>query len=136
MRAELSTFVSAFTRGDDYQNLATKDQFETFQTNLKDEKTFYTITSESDEKGNPVWAVLDNNGGRMVLNPDQSIKLGYNPNDIYEPDSVLYLRNKLTQNLGKTSIGDPDDVYTYKNNSDYHYDNYAGDFPNVKKGVS
>ena len=132
MRAELSTFVSAFTRGDDYQNLATKDQFETFQTNLKDEKTFYTITSESDEKGNPVWAVLDNNGGRMVLNPDQSIKLGYNPNDIYEPDSVLYLRNKLTQNLGKTSIGDPDDVYTYKNNSDYHYDNYAGDFPNVK----
>ena len=43
MRAELSTFVSAFTRGDDYQNLATKDQFETFQTNLKDEKTFYTI---------------------------------------------------------------------------------------------
>ena len=68
----------------------------------------------------------------MVLNPDQSIQLGYNPNDIYEPDSVLYLRNKLTQNLGKTSIGDPDDVYTYKNNSDYHYDNYAGDFPNVK----
>ena len=132
MRAELSTFVSAFTRGDDYQNLATKDEFETFQTNLNDEKTFYTITSESDEKGNPVWAVVDNNGGRMVLNPDQSIQLGYNPNDIYEADSVMYLRNKLSQNLGKTSIGDPNDIYTYKNNSDYHYDNYAGDFPNVK----
>jgi hypothetical protein len=131
-QAQLSTFVSAFTRGGDYQNLATKDEFENFQTNLKEEKTKYTITSESDERGNPVWAVVDNNGGRMVLNPDQSIQLGYNPNDIYEADSVMYLRNKLNQNLGKTSIGDPNDIYTYKNNSDYHYDNYAGDFPNVR----
>jgi hypothetical protein len=131
-QAQLSTFVSAFTRGGDNQNLATKDEFETFQTNLKDEKTFYTITSESDERGNPVWAVVDNNGGRMVLNPDQSMRLGYNPNDIYEADSVMYLRNKLNQNGGKTSIQNPNDIYTYKNNSDYHYDNNAGDFPNVR----
>ena len=132
MRAELSTFVSAFTRGGDYQNLATKDEFDKFQTNLKDPKTFYTITSETDEVGHPVWAVIDNNGGRMVLNPDQSVKLGYNPNDIYEPNSVMYARNKLNQNGGKTSIGDPNDIYTYKNNNDYHYDNNAGDFPNVR----
>jgi len=131
-QAELSTFVSAFTRNGDNQNLATDDEFEAFQTNLKEPKTFYTITSESDEKGQPVWAVVDDNGGRMVLNPDQSMKLGYNPNDIYEADNVMYVRNKLNQNGGKTSIGDPNDIYTYKNNNDYHYDNNAGDFPNVR----
>ena len=135
LQDQLTTFVSAFTRGGDNQNLATKDEFANFQSSLDNKDSRYTIVSESDERGNPVWAVesrVDGNVGRMVLNPDQSIQLGYNPNDIYEPDSVLYLRNKLTQNLGKTSIGDPNDVYTYKNNSDYHYDNYAGDFPNVK----
>jgi hypothetical protein len=131
-QAELTTFVSAFTRNGDNQNLATDDEFKAFQTNLNEPKTFYTITSESDEKGQPVWAVVDNNGGRMVLNPDQSMKLGYNPNDIYEADSVMYVRNKLNQNGGKTSIGDPNDIYTYKNNNDYHYDNNAGDFPNIR----
>lgn len=130
-QAQLSTFVSSFTRNGDNQNLATDDEFEKFQTNLTEPKTFYTITSETDEKGRGVWAVVDNNGGRMVLNPDQSAQLGYNANDIYEADSVMYVRNKLNQNGGKTSIGDPNDIYTYKNNSDYHYDNSAGDFPNV-----
>jgi hypothetical protein len=131
-QAQLGTFVSAFTRGGDNQNLATDDEFETFQTNLKEPNTSYTITSETDEKGQGVWAVVDNNGGRMVLNPDQSAQLGYNTNDIYEPDSVMYVRNKLNQNGGKTSVGDPKDIYTYKNNSDYHYDNSAGDFANIR----
>jgi hypothetical protein len=99
LKAQLGTFMSAFTRNDDYQNLATKEEFEAFQTNLKDKDLSYTITSESDEKGNPVWAVVDNDGGRIVLNPDQSAQLGYNVNDIYEPDSVLYLRNKLNIRL-------------------------------------
>jgi len=134
LQDQLTTFVSAFTRDGDNQNLATKEQFDKFQSSLDNKDSRYTIISESDERGNPVWAVesrVGNDVGRMVLNPDQSIQLGYNPNDIYEADSVMYLRNKLNQNLGKTSIGDPNDLYTYKNNSDYHYDNYAGDFPNV-----
>ena len=131
-QAQLTTFVSAFKRKGDNQNLASDEEFEAFQTNLKDEKTFYTITSETNERGQPVWAVEDNNGGRMVLNPDQSAKLGYNTNDIYEADSVMYARNKINQYGGKTSIGDPKDIYTYKNSSDYHYDNDAGDFKNVK----
>jgi hypothetical protein len=134
LQNQLTTFVSAFTRGGDNQNLATKEEFEAFDASLNNKDARYTIISETDEMGHPVWAVesrIDGNVGRMVLNPDQSIKLGYNPNDIYEADSVMYVRNKLNQNGGKTSIGDPNDVYTYKNNSDYHYDNYAGDFPNV-----
>jgi hypothetical protein len=135
LQNQLTTFVSAFTRGGDNQNLASKDEFDNFETSLNNKDARYTIISESDEKGNPVWAVESREGenvGRMVLNPDQSIQLGYNPNDIYEADSVMYVRNKLSQNLGKTSIGDPNDIYTYKNNSDYHYDNSAGDFPNIK----
>jgi hypothetical protein len=135
LQNQLTTFVSAFTKDGDNQNLASKEEFENFQNSLENKDARYTIVSETNERGQPVWAVESREGGnvgRMVLNPDQSIQLGYNPNDIYEADSVMFVRNKLNQNGGKTSIGDPNDIYTYKNNSDYHYDNDAGDFLNIR----
>lgn len=132
---DLNTFADAFTKGDVKQNLATDKEFSAFQTALGDEKSKYTTVSETDENGNPVWAIVstdsNSNKGKMVLNPDMSAKLGYNAEDIFESNSVMFLRDKLSQYGGKTSIGNPNDMSTYTQNEDYFYDNAAGDFTNV-----
>lgn len=137
LRTELGTIASTFQTGGKNQNLASDDEFETFISDIKDEDATFTITSEVDEAGNPVTAVvsIDKDGkpsGRMVLNPDQSVNLGYDPNMMFETNEVTAMKSIMNSRGGKTCFGEPYDVDTYSIADNAFYDLHAGDFPNVK----
>lgn len=137
LRAELGTIASTFQTGGKNQNLASDDEFETFISDIKNEDATFTITSEVDEAGNPVTAVVSigkdgKPSGRMVLNPDQSTKLGYDVNMMFETNEVTAIKSIMNSRGGKTCFGDPYDTDTYSVADNAFYDLHAGDFPNVK----
>lgn len=138
LRNQLRTFMTTFEEGGKSQNLATREEFESFKENINNESLnekdlTFSMFSDIDENGKPVWTVVDNRGGRMVLNPDQSSKIGYNANDIYEANSIMYLRTTLNRYNGSTTVMDPTDTDTYKYDGGYFYDNISGSIPNVDK---
>jgi hypothetical protein len=137
LRSDLGTIASTFQTGGKNQNLASDDEFESFIADIKDEDATFTITSEVDEAGNPVTAVvsIDKDGkpsGRMVLNPDQSTKLGYDVNMMFETNEVTAMKSIMNSRGGKTCFGEPYDIDTYSVGDNAYYDLHAGDFPNVK----
>lgn len=135
LKYQLSTFATSFQEGGRNQNLASKDDFKAFQESFSDKDASYNIQSDTDAYGNPKWSVVyEKDGkiaGKMVLNDDQAAVLGYNAADIFENNRTLMLRNEMNTYGGKTSVGMPSDIATYKNTSDYFYDKDAGDFKNV-----
>jgi hypothetical protein len=137
LRTDLGAIASTFQTGDENQNLASDDEFESFIGDIKNEDATFTITSEVDEAGNPVTAVvsIDKDGkpsGRMVLNPDQSTKLGYDVNMMFETNEVTAMKSIMNSRGGKTCFGDPYDIDTYSVGDNAYYDLHAGDFANVK----
>jgi hypothetical protein len=90
----------------------------------------------TDEGGFPIYQVesRDSEGtvGKMVLTPSQAREQGYDVADIFEPEQISFLRERINNYGGKTSIQDPSKKDTYKDgNNDYVLDNYAGNFPRV-----
>lgn len=137
LRSELGAIASTFQTGGKNQNLASDNEFETFISDIKDEDATFTITSEVDEAGNPVTAVVSINkdgkpSGRMVLNTDQSVNLGYDPNMMFETNEVTAMKSIMNSRGGKTCFGEPYDVDTYSVGDNAFYDLHAGDFPNIK----
>lgn len=137
LRSDLGAIASTFQTGGKNQNLASKDDFNQFITDIKDEDATFTITSEVDEMGNPVTAVvsINKNGkpsGRMVLNADQSAVLGYDVNMMFEPSEITSMKSVMNSRGGSTCFGNPNDIDTYKTPDNSWYDVKSGDFPNIR----
>ena len=100
-------------------------------------ESMFFMKPRTEEGGFPVYQVesRDSNGnvGKMVLTPSQAKEQGYDVADIFEPESVSYLRERIINYAGKTSVQDPSQIDTYKDgNNDYVLDNYAGNFPRIQ----
>jgi hypothetical protein len=137
VRTNLAKYYSDFTTEGSSQNLATKEQFENFAIALNDKESMFFMKPRTDEGGFPVYQVesRDSNGnvGKMVLTPSQAKEQGYDVADIFEPESVSFLRERINNYGGKTSVQEPSQTATYKDgNNDYVLDNYAGNFPRIK----
>lgn len=69
--------------------------------------------------------------GGMVVAPDEAmLRLGINPNSIYQPKETRIIKSKMSSLGGKTSQGNPNDKTAYYN-GDTQYK--KGDFPNFAK---
>lgn len=137
LRNTLTTIASTFQKGGKNQNLATKDEFENMLTAIGDEDSRFQLTTEVDPYGNPVTAVTSTGkdgkvSGRMVLNPDQSAIMGYDPNMMFEASDVTSMKSVMNSRGGKTCYGDPNDLDTYKVPGNAYYDINSGDFQNIR----
>ena len=137
LRNDLGAIASTFQQGGKNQNLATDKEFEALLSAINDEDSRFQITTEVDPEGNPVTAVtsIDENGkpaGRMILNPDQSAILGYDPNMIFETNDITAMKSVMNNKGGKTCYGDPNDPDTYDVPGNAYYDINSGDFPNIR----
>lgn len=137
LRNTLTTIASTFQKGGKNQNLATKDEFENILSALGDEDSRFQLTTEVDPYGNPVTAVTSTGkdgkvSGRMVLNPDQSAIMGYDPNMMFEASDVTSMKSVMNSRGGKTCYGDPNDPDTYEVPDNAYYDINSGDFQNIR----
>ena len=137
LRNELGAIALTFQQGGKNQNLATDKEFEALLSAINDDNSRFQITTEVDPEGNPVTAVTstDESGkpaGRMVLNPDQSAILGYDPNMMFETNDITAMKSVMNSRGGKTCYGDPNDPDTYEVPGNAHYDINSGDFPNIR----
>lgn len=134
IEANLAVDYNLFSKGDQSQNLATKEEFENFGKALDSKDSKFAIESTTDENGNPTFAVTTRTAdgiGRMVLNADMAAKYGFTPSDVFEPKKVEYVRGAMNLYGGKTSVGRPEDFSTYNTGvSDYAYDD--SDFKNLR----
>jgi hypothetical protein len=136
LRTTLTAIASTFQKGGKNQNLATKDEFENMLSALGDEDSNFQITTEVDPEGNPVTAVTSTKdgklSGRMVLNPDQSAIMGYDPNMMFEANEITSMKSVMNSRGGKTCYGDPNDPDTYEVPGNAYYDINSGDFQNIR----
>jgi hypothetical protein len=137
LRNTLTTIASTFQKGGENQNLATKDEFENMLAALGDENSKFQLTTEVDPEGNPVTVVTSTDkdsklSGRMVLNPDQSAIMGYDPNMMFETNEVTSMKSVMNNRGGKTCYGDPNDPDTYQVPGNAYYDINSGDFQNIR----
>jgi hypothetical protein len=135
-RAKLSAFSAAFTPGGKSQNLASADDFESFQDSFKDKDALYSIYTDTDSVGKPIWTVSYESEGRvkgkMVLNKDQAKSLGYETEAIFEDRKTTAFKNQLNFYGNKTSLQPASAISTYTGTSrDYYFDKDAGDFKGV-----
>jgi hypothetical protein len=122
----LRGFAGAYTDG---QKMNLSPDFDKFAKSITDgdlKDMAITANVYMDRGGNPQIEVIsyDKNGeraGGMTIQPDEALKMGIDINQIYEPEEVGILRNKINTKGGKTSDGDPKLTSTYLD-GDVQYD--------------